>query len=91
MIINGNNRAPDTPKPGSLNNARVLRMQLRKAGYELRLDADEQLVIDPPNAEVLAGAQAWLKRYRVPLLAALELERAIGAASGIKESGDAGC
>jgi hypothetical protein len=61
-------------KPASLANARALRRLLREAGHELRLDADEHLVLDPRNAELQAGAQAWLRRYRVPLVEMLRIE-----------------
>lgn len=65
-------------RPASLGNARALRRLLREAGFELRLDADGHLVLDPHDAAVLAGAQPWLKRYRAPLLNVLRFEALLG-------------
>lgn len=68
MLTPGNPRSPDAPRPASLRNARALRELLRQGGHELRIDADGHLVIDPPNPELLAGAQPWLKHYRAQLI-----------------------
>ena len=81
MLTPGNHRPPDRQKPASLANGKALRQLLREAGYELKLDANDHLVLDPPNAELQAGAQGWLKRYRVPLIEQLRIEALIADAS----------
>ena len=71
-----------TNKPASLANARALRRLLHASGHELRVDRGGHLVIHPSNAELQAGAQGWLRRYRSQLLDLLRFEALIGPATG---------
>lgn len=82
MIEQGNPRPAGTDRPASLSNAKAVRRLLRQAGFELRLDVDGQLAINPPDADVLESARPWLRRYRAQLVDLLKVEALLAEVTG---------